>query len=125
MLDLSSFNFFFVQPGFSKQRLAIFEKQIVKSGGKISAQIGDNTTHLIFNKSSQSHDIWSKKLAALDSDTRNCLTLIDSEWLSSCLKTKKLVDEKAFLFKIDLNKITAVDDSENTTADFSGKSIKL
>ena len=89
-----------MQPGFSKQRLEIFEKQINKFNGKISHQIDVNTTHVILNSEAKQERIWWKKWSLLNSELQQKLVLLSSNWISACLKTKQVQPTEKFIIAL-------------------------
>merc|ERR1712226_351323 len=101
MLNFSQHIFYFLQPGFSKQRLDIFDKQITKYNGIVNSQLDNKTTLVIVNAESKHEHIWVKKLSTLDKERLYQLKIVNSNWISSCLKNKNLVPNENYVVQLD------------------------
>ena len=93
---------YFMQPGFSKQRLNIFNEQLKKLNAKVCNEITSQTTHILINgkESLKFESFWSSKLSKLSNDVIGKVSVVDSDWLSKCLVRKQVVDCKTFVVEL-------------------------
>ena len=104
--EWSHLSVYFMQPGFSKQRINIFNEQLKKFKATVCADVTPQTSHVLINgkETSKFGTIWSSKLSqltsSLDDDVIDNLCVVDSDWLSKCLVQQKVIDCKPYIVEL-------------------------
>ena len=97
-LDLSGIRAVVIEAGLGKTRAAILAKQLERHGGKHSKNLDSTTTHLLVDKKLKIERV--KRYLGVK-DIPKEVTVVDSEWLSTCLSEGKLVELENYILGKD------------------------
>ena len=96
--DLSGIRAVVIEAGLGKTRAAILAKQLERHGGKHSKKLDSTTTHLLVDKKLKIERV--KRYLGVK-DIPKEVSVVDSEWLSTCLSEGKLVELEKYILGKD------------------------
>ena len=106
---LSSVTGYILKAGIQKVRLQIFENQLKKFGGILSAELNSSVTHLIVDDNMDIDRLC--KILKLDLPPDN-VVIVKTSWLSACFKEKQFVDEEGYI--LDVSKFKKKSEEKQT-----------
>ena len=92
---LSGLTFCVVTAGIGKARSDIFKKQINKFKGCVTESFNDSVTHMIVDDKME----FERLTRILKTEPAAAIKILKSQWLSSCIREKKLTDCEDYLIK--------------------------
>ena len=118
---LRGVNMYILQAGIGKTRAELFQKQLKNYGGNVLTTYDPtNTTHILVDEKMNTQRMC--RIMKLDKPPHpEDVLIVTSLWLSSCLKTKELVDTKTF--GLDLSSFKPESKSDMCNSDL-GKETK-